>query len=142
MTEGFIRTIDNRPYGSLNIYAVVLFVRILVGTSIARPILLIMNRISPPQAVPLSLTREALLVKTAFSLKIYRLPLLQAELAALPSEGIKDNKVFTKFVKYATIHTSISSEELPKTVGGLPFFREGVCFCPLSFFTRRAIRCI
>lgn len=26
----------------------------------------------------------------------------------------KDNKVFTKFVEYATIHTSISSEELPR----------------------------
>ena len=108
----FFRTIDNRPYGSLNIYAVVSFVRILVGTSIARPILLMMNRISPPQAVPLSLTREALLVKTAFSLKIYRLPLLQAELAALPSEVIKNNKVFTKIVEYGNIFLSFGSEEL------------------------------
>ena len=43
VTEGFIRTIDNRPYGSFNIYEVVSFVRHPVGTSIARPILIIMN---------------------------------------------------------------------------------------------------
>ena len=70
----YLRTIDNRPYGSFNIYEVVSFVLHSVGTSIARPVLLIpiwlmMNRISPPQAVPLSLTREALLVKTAFRLE-------------------------------------------------------------------------
>ena len=65
----YLRTIGNRPYGSFNIYEVVSFVLHSVGTSIARPILLMMNWISPPQAVPLSLTREALLVKTAFRLE-------------------------------------------------------------------------
>ena len=39
----FFRTIDNRPYGSFNIYEVVSFVRHPVGTSIARPILLIIK---------------------------------------------------------------------------------------------------
>ena len=78
------------------------------------------------------------MVKATFRLE-HLAPLIVMGAGGLPSEGIKDNKVFTKFVEYGNISLSFGSEELPKTVGGLPFFREGVCFCPLSFTQRRAI---
>ena len=42
----------------------------------------------------------------------------------------KDNKVFTKFVEYATIHTSISSEELPKTDRWFALLSRGRMFLP------------
>ena len=54
----------------------------------------------------------------------------------MPSEGIKDHKVFTKFVEYGNISLSFGSEELPKTVGGLPLFYERAYVSALLVFNK------